>query len=739
MNRLVKWLAGIAAVFCVLFVGITQIVMPGLLEKAGPYAEKMAAGYVNGTVQLGSVTWPGSNTLLVKDILVRDQKQQTVATVPEIRVSVNPFKAFSGLEKAVSAIDLERPTVFIKQDKEEHWNYENLLKPSQSETTPFYGKLNIHQGTAVVQLPEGTWQYQIDGSVDGSYNPAFDLDFRVNAPGMETATVLGSIDNKGVGKIVMKSDRVDLAPYHALALRYGGVKEAAGLVTGIDGEWNNDGKDTVLRGKCTLQDVRGRYQMNGQELPFRITGNVSSSDHVITADKLQVSLNEQDAVLSGALDIHDPDNPEGHLSLRSDKFTYNGETLKNIEAEAVLAGNKAAVNYFTAAYRDGRISGQGVYEPASGKLTGAADIRKVTLDGETFNGEKFVLNAGLVPGKPGSAEYQANIAAMILNAGADMLLLPADLKNPEVATFYDDYIAGISDRIAAGIISEERLNESVIRVLRLKVKYGIFDIRDPFSGKPPFPEGRPGDRSGEAGSREHQEAACGIAGEAVTLLKNNSRTLPFSAGVGRVALLAPDRETLTTLSHAAERLREEGYLNPDTVITADYYLDPDLTGDELHYPPELRERLSRADAVIGCSALKDGRIPGRSSASWQALSRAIADTHAGGGRFALLSGNLPYDAALYPEADAIVLSYLGSGMGIFPDAAEADGRERTDGNCNAIAAMERIFGKGVFRGTLPVNIPEIRELPDGSRIYGTEVLYRRGFREKGESSPQVSE
>ena len=419
MNRLVKWLAGIAAVFCVLFVGITQIVMPGLLEKAGPYAEKMAAGYVNGTVQLGSVTWPGSNTLLVKDILVRDQKQQTVATVPEIRVSVNPFKAFSGLEKAVSAIDLERPTVFIKQDKEEHWNYENLLKPSQSETTPFYGKLNIHQGTAVVQLPEGNWQYQIDGSVDGSYNPAFDLDFRVNAPGMETATVLGSIDNKGVGKIVMKSDRVDLAPYHALALRYGGVKEAAGLVTGIDGEWNNDGKDTVLRGKCTLQDVRGRYQMNGQELPFRITGNVSSSDHVITADKLQVSLNEQDAVLSGALDIHDPDNPEGHLSLRSDKFTYNGETLKNIEAEAVLAGNKAAVNYFTAAYRDGRISGQGVYEPASGKLTGAADIRKVTLDGETFNGEKFVLNAGLA----GSGTYNQEDGRLHVNVAANTMNL----------------------------------------------------------------------------------------------------------------------------------------------------------------------------------------------------------------------------------------------------------------------------------------------------------------------------
>ena len=419
MNRLVKWLAGIAAVFCVLFLGITQIVMPGLLEKAGPYAEKMAADYVNGTVQLGSVTWPGSNTLLVKDILVRDQKQQTVATVPEVRISVNPFRAFSGLEKAVSVIDMEKPTVFIKQDKDEHWNCENLLKPSQSETTPFYGKLNVRQGTAVVQLPEGSWQYQIDGSLDGSYNPAFDLDFKVSAPGMETATVLGSIDNKGVGKIVMKSDRVDLAPYHALALRYGQVKEAAGQVAGIDGEWNNDGKDIVLRGKCTLQDVRGCYQMNGQELPFRITGNVFSSDHVITTDKLLVSLNEQAAVLSGALDIHDPDNPEGHLSLHSDKFTYNGETLRNVEAEAVLAENKAAVNYFTAAFRGGRISGQGVYELASGKLTGTADIREVTLDGETFNGEKFLLNAELA----GSGAYNQEDGRLDVNVAANTMNL----------------------------------------------------------------------------------------------------------------------------------------------------------------------------------------------------------------------------------------------------------------------------------------------------------------------------
>ena len=437
MNRLAKWIAGIAILFCALFLGVTQIVLPGLLQQAGPYAEKLAADYVNGSVQIGPITWPGSNTLLIRNVTVRDKKQQNVATVPEIRVSVNPFKAFSGLEKAVSLIELEKPTVYIIQSKDESWNYEKLLKPSQSETTPFYGKINVRKGTAVVQLPEGTWQYQIDGSVDGSYNPAFDLHFKVSAPGMETATVLGSIDNKGVGKIVMKSDGVDLAPYHPLALRYGQVKGAAGLVTDIDGEWSNDGKNTVLKGKMNLRDVRGSYQMKDQDVPFRITGPVSSADHVISTDRLQVSINGQAAVLSGTVDIHDLDKPEGHLSLQSEKVSYKDETFTNIEAEAVMAGNKAAVNYFSAGYRGGRISGQGVYELDTGKLTGSADVRNVLLEGEIVNGEKFLLNTALA----GSGTYDQENGNFNFNVAADTM----NLKWKDTVLNVVDFDAGLTN------------------------------------------------------------------------------------------------------------------------------------------------------------------------------------------------------------------------------------------------------------------------------------------------------
>ena len=395
MNRLTRWVIGIAIACCALFAVVTQAVLPGLLDKAVPYIEKLAADYINGTVSIGSVSRPEGLTLLVKDIKVKDRKQQLVVSVPETRISINPIKGLGGLAKAVSSVELQRPTVYIKQDKDETWNFENLLKPSESDTTPFYGEVAVKQGVVAVDLPEGSWQYAVSGKVDGSYNPAFDLNFTVDAPGMDKARVIGSMDNKGNGKIVVKSSRVDLAPYGALALRYGQVQKAAGQVTDIDGEWSNDGKGTVLRGSCNLQDVRGVCKMTEQEIPFRVTGEVSSSGQAITVKEMLVSLNEQEAVISGTVDIRDLDNPEGHISLRADQVTHAGETVTDIEAEAVLADRKAAVNLIHAAYCGGTVTGQGIYAFSSGKLAGEVNVQKVTLDGAKVNGEKFLLNASL--------------------------------------------------------------------------------------------------------------------------------------------------------------------------------------------------------------------------------------------------------------------------------------------------------------------------------------------------------
>lgn len=66
------------------------------------------------------------------------------------------------------------------------------------------------------------------------------------------------------------------------------------------------------------------------------------------------------------------------------------------------------------------------------------------------------LNMGAITEQYGSA----NAAVSALNAGADMLLMPADFQSA-----YE----GVLDAVADGTVTEERINESVARILEVKL------------------------------------------------------------------------------------------------------------------------------------------------------------------------------------------------------------------------------------------------------------------------------
>ena len=65
-----------------------------------------------------------------------------------------------------------------------------------------------------------------------------------------------------------------------------------------------------------------------------------------------------------------------------------------------------------------------------------------------------------------------------LGAGVDVLLMPNNLR-----AAFDGVVRAVED----GTLSEERLNESVRRVLTLKQKAGL-DLRGSSEGKQPIPE-----------------------------------------------------------------------------------------------------------------------------------------------------------------------------------------------------------------------------------------------------------
>ncbi len=336
-----------------------------------------------------------------------------------------------------------------------------------------------------------------------------------------------------------------------------------------------------------------------------------------------------------------------------------------------------------------------------------------------------IRTAKLVPGKEDSVEYGINIAKEVINAGVDILLIPIDLTGNDIAQYYDEYIAGIAAKVQAGEISENRINESVKRILMLKTKYGIYDVNAEQSYVSNIEE-KVANSKAVVGSQNHHDAEMVMARMAITLVKNEGKALPVSDKAKKIAFLGRLQGDSAAVDFAVQELRNEGFLTDDTTVTVDYYYDSSADV-KLHYTDEMKKHISEADIVIGFSYTSGNSALNKENPQHVAIQNAIADTHNAGGKFILISENLPYDAAIYKDADAILLAYLGSGLSVDPTKDKESASGMSARNANVLAAIETVFGASSPQGRLPVNIPVVNEQADGTLKYGKEYLYNRGY------------
>lgn len=147
----------------------------------------------------------------------------------------------------------------------------------------------------------------------------------------------------------------------------------------------------------------------------------------------------------------------------------------------------------------------------------------------------------------------------------------------------------------------------------------------------------------------------------------------------------------------------------------------------IHYTDEMKDKIAEADTVIAFSYAAGSGVLDKENPQLIALQEALADTHKAGGRFVLISENLPYDAAIYKDADAVILGYMGAGLGMDPMEKTDSGSGMPARNANVNAAIRTVFGAEKPLGHLPVNIPVVEEQADGSLAYGSSYLYERGF------------
>jgi len=299
-------------------------------------------------------------------------------------------------------------------------------------------------------------------------------------------------------------------------------------------------------------------------------------------------------------------------------------------------------------------------------------------------------------------------AKLAIEAGVNLILRPVDTTTLDGLAALEKYIQDVAAMADQGSISMEALNTSVLRVLEFKEKHGMLT---------PYEGGGTEERVQKAvsvvGSAAHHEEEFEMARKAITLIRNDS-ILPLNTE-DSVAILVPYASGIKSAQYAVGRLKDEGKLPAETDIPV-YHLSAMTVGDLIKLVQNTRHIIA-----VSASYSAAGMNPATKNGSDTALlDTVITLSHAAGNDVTVISAQLPYDAAHYTKADAIVVAYGARGM-------SEDPREKKNGvsqyGPNLPAALYQILSGEEMTGRLPISIPKM----DENSQFTSEMLYPEGY------------
>ena len=354
---------------------------------------------------------------------------------------------------------------------------------------------------------------------------------------------------------------------------------------------------------------------------------------------------------------------------------------------------RAAIDAGTDAVMVAHITAPAI-EPAAGKVATNSQAIITGILKQQLGFKGLVVTdamdmAGLTGVYPEAGSAAARHAAIdTINAGNDMLLLVSDL---------DGAYNGLLDAVRKGGISEKRIDESVLKVLRAKASAGLnhatqVDINA---------------LSTIVSSPENLAFAQQVADASVTLVRDNGRMLPLrprGSSASNPAYGAVQKEgsklvcvifTDDLRSDSGRQLQRELRARvPDARVI---YVDPRIASASA---PEIQGAVNSAENVLaaiyltpapgravrreGATAVNSISMPEDTAVLLQAILKAKPD------KTVVVSFGSPYLATDFPAVANYVCAY-------------------SNAFTSEIAAIKALFGEIPFRGRLPVSIPGVAQ------------------------------
>ncbi len=276
-----------------------------------------------------------------------------------------------------------------------------------------------------------------------------------------------------------------------------------------------------------------------------------------------------------------------------------------------------------------------------------------------------------------------------IKAGSDIILMPADL---------DKAYNAVLGAIEKGEIPESRIDQSVERILALKVKRGIIQIGEngikPGAGITTGLDSKLQQAREVVGRSSNLRVGQELAERAVTLLKNDNNLLPFELrDQSRIVILAPYEEYLEPMVQTLQEMVKARAITGVDIKAFAYTEIKTLTAEQ-------RAAIDAADYVVlgSYSSNTATRNPGQ---HWipDFVSEVVDYTNLINRPTAVMAIRNPYDIMYLPKAQAYLCVY---GRAAGP---------------NTPAGIKAIFGEINPQGKLPVAIPTAD---------GKSILYARG-------------
>jgi beta-glucosidase len=128
-----------------------------------------------------------------------------------------------------------------------------------------------------------------------------------------------------------------------------------------------------------------------------------------------------------------------------------------------------------------------------------------------------------------SGDYKHDVEASV-NAGLDMVMIP---YGPGQPNNYVQFIADLKSLVADGRVSQDRIDDAVRRILRIKFQMGLFE--NPWTDPA---------LTAEIGSPAHRQVARQCVRESLVLLKNSGQTLPLGKNLKHLAVVGKAADDL---------------------------------------------------------------------------------------------------------------------------------------------------------------------------------------------------